>query len=136
MSQAQQLIKGKLPAEMDRLRFSDPVTIRTMTLLVMIALLLVLPALPAYAQGPGGAITDAFRSIIETVTGILQGLAVVAGILGLTLWGFSKIARPVFPELSALTQQYIGSFMIGIAVIYVATTIVETIAGELEGVGG
>ena len=119
-----------------RLGLFDPITLRFVTSLVLLALLLVVPTTGALAQDAGGAITEAFAAIIETVTGILQGLAVVAGILGLTLWGFAKIARPIFPELSALTQQYIGSFMIGIAVIFVASTVVESIAGALEGAGG
>ena len=54
--------------------------------------------------------------MVTTITGIIQGLAVVVGILGLSIWGLARIARPVFPELSSLTNQYIGSLVIGVVI--------------------
>ena len=108
------------------------VTARVMTLLVVVGLLLVLPAAPALAQG-GDGISSALGQIVESITNIIQGLTVVVGILGLTLWGFAKVARPIFPELSQLTNQYVGQFVLGVVVVFVAATIVEEIASAVGG---
>lgn len=117
---------------MNQLMTLDPVTIRCMTMLVVVGLLLVAPAGPALAQG-GDEITTALSSVVETITGIIQGLAVVVGIAGLSLWGLARIARPVFPELSNLTNQYIGSLVIGTIVVFVAATVVEGLASAVQG---
>ena len=123
-SQGQQFINN--------LRVLDPATIRLVTLLIMIGLLLVLPAGTALAQG-GDEITTAFSGVVETIVGIIQGLAVVVGIAGLSVWGLARIARPIFPELSNLTQQYIGSLVIGVVVVFVAATVVEGLASAVGG---
>ena len=107
-----------------------PVTARVATLLVMTGLLLVLPAAPAFAQG---GISAALGDIVQSITDIIQGLTVVVGILGLTLWGFAKVARPIFPELSQLTNQYVGQFVLGVVVVFVAATVVEEIAAAVGG---
>ena len=123
-SQGQQFI--------DNLRVLDPATIRLMTALIMVGLLLALPAGTALAQG-GDEITTAFSGVVETIVGIIQGLAVVVGIAGLSVWGLARIARPIFPELSNLTQQYIGSLVIGVVVVFVAATVVEGLASAVGG---
>jgi quinol-cytochrome oxidoreductase complex cytochrome b subunit len=112
-----------------KLHFTDPVTIRAITGLVMVGLLLVLPAGEALAQDE---ITTAFSNVVTTITGIIQGLAVVVGILGLSIWGLAKIARPVFPELSSLTNQYIGGLVVGVVVVFLAATVVEALASAIE----
>jgi type IV secretory pathway VirB2 component (pilin) len=123
-SQGQQFINN--------LRVLDPATIRLMTALIMVGLLLALPAGTALAQG-GDEITTAFSGVVETIVGIIQGLAVVVGIAGLSIWGLARIARPIFPELSNLTQQYIGSLVIGVVVVFVAATVVEGLASAVGG---
>lgn len=110
----------------------DPVTIRVVALLLLIGILLVTPADSAMAQG-GDEITTAFTEVVTTITGIIQGLAVVVGIAGLSIWGLARIARPVFPEMSQLTSQYIGSLVIGVVVVFLAATVVEGLAGAVGG---
>ena len=125
-------LRNKTQTYFRNLDLTDPVTIRFMTFLVMVALLLVVPAGNAFAQDE---ITNAFSNVVTTITGIIQGLAIVVGILGLSIWGFAKIARPVFPELAGLTQQYIGSLVTGVVVVFLAATVVEALASAVEGSG-
>ena len=110
----------------------DPITIRLITMLIVVGVLLVVPAGVALAQG-GDEITTAFSGVVETIVGIIQGLAVVVGIAGLSIWGLAKIARPIFPELSNLTQQYIGGLVVGVVVVFVAATVVEGLAAAVGG---
>ncbi len=105
---------------------------RIMTLLLMTGLLLGL-ATPALAQGGGGSIGGAIDSIVTAITDIIQTVCVGLGILGLSIWGIGKIARPVFPQISALTANYMGDLMIGIAVVFVASQIVEGLASAMGG---
>jgi hypothetical protein len=70
---------------------------------------------------------------VTTIIDIIQSLTVVVGILGVTIWGFGKVARPVFPEISQLTNQYVSQFIIGIVVVFVATTVVEGLASAIGG---
>lgn len=105
---------------------------RIMTLLLMTSLLLGLAA-PAMAQGGGGSIGGAIDSIVTAITDIIQTVCVGLGILGLSIWGIGKIARPVFPQISALTANYMGDLMIGIAVVFVASQIVEGLASAMGG---
>ena len=109
--------------------FTDPITIRLITFTIMLGMLLVVPAGNAFAQDE---ITTAFGNVVTTITGIIQGLAVVIGILGLSIWGLAKIARPVFPELSNLTNQYIGGLVVGVVVVFLAATVVEALASAVE----
>jgi hypothetical protein len=129
---AAQVAKGSVKKGIGHLWVLNPVTIRLVTLLVMIGIVLVVPAGAALAQG-GDEITTAFAAVVETITGIIQGLAVVVGIAGLSVWGLARIARPIFPELSQLTSQYIGSLVIGVIIVFVAATVVE---GLVSAVGG
>jgi type IV secretory pathway VirB2 component (pilin) len=122
--------KGQRRQFIDKLHLLDPATIRLITALIMVGILLVLPAGSALAQDE---ITTAFTEVVETITGIIQGLAVVVGIAGLSIWGLARIARPIFPELSNLTQQYIGSLVIGVIVVFVAATVVEGLASAVGG---
>jgi hypothetical protein len=46
------------------------------------------------------------------------------------------VARPVFPQISGLTQNYIPDLMIGIAVVLVATQIVEALVSSMGGAAG
>ena len=126
-------VAGRGRQVINNLSVGDPVTVRLMTMLVMVGILLVLPAGAALAQGGGDEITAAFSGVVETITGIIQGLAVVVGIAGLSVWGFAKIARPIFPEISNLTQQYIGSLVVGVIVVFVAATVVEGLASAVGG---
>jgi type IV secretory pathway VirB2 component (pilin) len=113
-----------------RLKLSDPVTVRVITFLITFGILVVLLAAPALAQGD--EITQTFSTIVTTITGIIQGLAVVVGILGLSVWGLAKIARPIFPEMSNLTQQYIPGLIIGVVVVFVAAVVVEGLANAVQ----
>ena len=117
---------------MPALRRLDPITIRLITMLIVVGVLLVVPAGVALAQG-GDEITTAFSGVVETIVGIIQGLAVVVGIAGLSIWGLAKIARPIFPELSNLTNQYIGGLVVGVVVVFVAATVVEGLAAAVGG---
>lgn len=127
-------IKDSLKATMNGLKMGDPVATRTVTLLVMVGLLAVLPAGSALAGG--GEITAAFSGVVETIIGIIQGLAVVVGIAGLSLWGLAKIARPIFPELSNLTNQYISGLVVGVIFVFVAATVVQALADAVGGAAG
>ncbi|MCQ3976982.1 MAG: hypothetical protein DPW09_26430 [Anaerolineae bacterium] len=105
---------------------------RIITLLLMTGLLLGL-ATPALAQGGGGSIGGALDTIVTAITDIIQTVCVGLGILGLSIWGIGKIARPVFPQISGLTANYMGDLMIGIAVVFVASQIVEGLASAMGG---
>jgi hypothetical protein len=109
----------------------NPITLRTITILVMLGLLLVGPAGAALAQD-GAGISEAFSGVVTTITDIIQSLTVVVGILGVTIWGFGKVARPIFPEVSSLTQQYISQFLVGVVAVFIAATVVEGITSALS----
>lgn len=85
---------------------------------------------PAFADGGVGAALD---SVVKAVTDVIQSVAVGAGILGLSIWGIAKVARPMFPQISGMAQNYIPDLLIGLAVIFVATEVVESLAGQLGG---
>jgi type IV secretory pathway VirB2 component (pilin) len=123
-------IRNKTKDLFGNLKVPNPMTIRVITFLITFGVLAVLFAAPALAQGD--EITQTFSTVVTTITGIIQGLAVVVGILGLSVWGLAKIARPIFPEMSNLTQQYIGSLIIGVVVVFVAATVVEGLANAVQ----
>ncbi len=123
------VFKNKTRTFVSNIDLTDPMTIRLITGLIVVGMLLVLPAGNALAQDE---ITTAFSNVVTTITGIIQGLAVVIGILGLSIWGLAKIARPVFPELSNLTNQYIGGLVVGVVVVFLAATVVEALASAIE----
>jgi hypothetical protein len=100
-----------------------------------IALLVFMVVMPAYAQD-GSGIGDVVNSLVTSITDIIQSVAVGAGILGLTFWGIGKVVRPMFPQVSALTQNYIPDLLIGIAVVLVAATVVEGLVSSLGGASG
>jgi hypothetical protein len=127
-----QTMKSKTKKFIYNLIVLDPITIRLITMLIVVGVLLVVPAGVALAQG-GDEITTAFSGVVETIVGIIQGLAVVVGIAGLSIWGLAKIARPIFPELSNLTNQYIGGLVVGVVVVFVAATVVEGLAAAVGG---
>jgi len=132
LTTAVQTVTGRAKKFHNNLVALNPATIRLVTLLVMVGILLIAPAGSALAQG-GDEITTAFSNVVTTITGIIQGLAVVVGIAGLSLWGLARIARPVFPEMSQLTSQYIGSLVVGVIIVFVAATVVEGLASAVQG---
>jgi hypothetical protein len=85
---------------------------------------------PAFAQG---GIGDVLANIITAVTDTIQSFAVGLGALGLLMWGAGKLARPVFPQISQMTANYIPDLMIGLAVVFTASQIVEGLAAVLGG---
>jgi hypothetical protein len=110
--------------------------IRLCAFIVTIGVLLGAPVLGgglAFAQSGGGDVAAAFTDIVTTITDIIQSLTVVVGILGITFWGFGKVARPVFPEVSQMTNQYINGFLVGIVAVFVATSVVEALASAVGG---
>lgn len=111
------------------------VSVKVATYLVMVGLLLVLPASAALAQG-GGDVAAAFSGIVTTITDIIKSLTMVVGILGITFWGFGKVARPIFPEISQMTSQYINGFLVGIVAVYIAATVVEALTSAIGGSAG
>lgn len=98
--------------------------------LAAITLVVLFGATPALAQEGVGAALD---SVVTAVTEVIQSVAIGAGILGLSLWGISKVARPMFPQIAGIAQNYIPDLLIGLAVIFVATEVVESLAGQLGG---
>lgn len=110
-------------------RNASPV-VHLLVLLVIGSVLL--SASPAFAQDGVGAALD---SVVKAVTDVIQSVAVGAGILGLSIWGISKVARPMFPQIASVAQNYIPDLLIGLAVIFVATEVVESLASTLGGGG-
>ncbi len=106
----------------------SPRTVRIITVLMMSGLLL---AAPAMAQGGAGSLGGAIEGIVTAITGIIQTVCIALGILGLSIWGIGKVARPVFPQIAGMTQNYISDLMIGIAVVYIATEVVEGLQSAL-----
>jgi hypothetical protein len=110
--------------------------IRLCAFIVTLGVMLGAPVLSggvAFAQSGGGDVAAAFTDIVTAITDIIQSLTVVVGILGITFWGFGKVARPVFPEISQMTNQYINGFLIGIVAVFVATSVVEALASAIGG---
>jgi type IV secretory pathway VirB2 component (pilin) len=107
---------------------------RWVTVAVTLVLALGLAA-PALAQG-GGGVGDVVNTMVKSITDIIQSICVGAGILGLSMWAIGKVVRPVFPQVSGLTQNYIPDLLIGIAVVFVASQIVEGLASSLGASGG
>ena len=50
----------------------------------------------------------AINFLVESITEIIQGVAVGAGILGLSIWGLGKVTRPVFPQIAQMAGNYIS----------------------------
>lgn len=102
--------------------------VRLMTLIVMMGIMSV--AVPALAQdGLGGSL----GGIVTSITELIQQLTLVVGVLGIVLWGFGKVARPIFPEISQLTSQYFSNFIIGVVAVFAAAEIVDMVAGAVGG---
>ncbi len=109
------------------------VAVRVMTLVLVFGFLISLEATPALAnQNSPADFGEAISTIVEAITGIIQSIAVGLGILGLTIWGLAKLARPVFPEISQQVQGYIPGLMIGLVVIFLAG---EIVGGLAEAIG-
>lgn len=96
------------------------------------ALVIVSLAAPALAQG-GTGVGEVVTNLVTSITDIIQSVAIAAGILGLSFWGIGKVARPVFPQVAGLTQNYIPDLLIGVAVVFVASQIVEGLANAIGG---
>lgn len=110
--------------------------IRLCVCLIMMGLLWGAPLLVGEAYAQGDEITAAFTGILTTITGMIQSLTVIVGILGITFWGFGKVARPIFPDISQMTSQYINGFLVGIVAVYVATSVVEALAEAVGSAAG
>ena len=108
-----------------------PKAIRLLTLLVTFSVLVGMAA-PAFAQG-GGGVGEVVSNLVTAITDIIQSVAIAAGIAGLSFWGFGKILRPVFPQVAGLTQNYIPDLLIGIAVVFIASQVVEGLASAVGG---
>jgi len=107
------------------IKVSYPI-VRLMTFIVLVGVLAV--AHPALAQdGIGGSL----ESIVTSITELIQQLTLVVGVLGIVIWGFGKVARPIFPEVSQLTAQYFNQFIIGVVVVFTAAEIVDMVAGAV-----
>ena len=102
---------------------------RMISLILCLGLLLGYSS-PAYAQDAMG---DTITSLVESITEIIQGVAVGAGILGLSIWGLGKVTRPVFPQIAQMAGNYISDLLIGVAVIFVAAEIVQGISSAIGG---
>ena len=83
---------------------------------------------PVLAQDEIGAV---IATLVETITGIISSAAIGIGVLGLTMWAVGKIARPVFPQISQMTSNYIPDLLIGIAFVFVASSVVNGLAGAM-----
>ena len=77
------------------------------------------------------ALLSSRKVVGQLIFVILLLLSVGAGILGLTFWGIGKVVRPMFPQVSAMTQNYIPDLLIGIAVVLVASQVVESLVSSL-----
>lgn len=100
--------------------------------LAMVGLLLAGTAGPALAaQGGGGGIGGALDSVVTAITDIIQTVCIGLGILGLSIWGIGKIARPIFPQIGQFTQNYMSDLIIGLAVVFIASQVVEGLASAL-----
>ena len=98
--------------------------------LVMVLVIVLGGIVPVYAQT--GDLIDAIGNVVTTITDIIQGVAIAAGIAGLSVWGFAKVARPVFPQISQLAANYIPDLLVGVGVVFVAATVVEALAGAFS----
>jgi len=85
-------------------------------------------ATPAFAQ-----VGEVVANLVTSVTDIIQSIAVAAGVLGLSVWGIGKVTRPVFPQIASLTQNYIPDLLVGVAVVFVASQLVEGLANAIGG---
>ncbi len=107
------------------------VATRIVTLILVIGII-GLAAAPALAnQNSPGDFGEAIATIVEAITGIIQSVAIGLGVLGLSIWGLAKLARPIFPEISQQVQGYIPGLMIGLVVIFLATEIVEGLSSAI-----
>ena len=108
---------------------------RQLAIIVVTVVMLLGLAAPALASD-GSGMGDVVNTMVKAITDIIQSICIGAGILGLSIWAIGKIARPVFPQISGLTQNYIPDLLIGIAVVFVATQIVEALASAMGGASG
>ena len=91
-------------------------------------------ASPAWAQD-GTGLGEAIGGMVTVVTDIIQSVCIGLGILGLSIWGLGKVTRPIFPQLAGMTQNYISDLFIGLAVVFIASTVVEGVAQAMEAGG-
>ena len=86
---------------------------------------------PVFAAGTQDEIGDVIATLVETITTIIRNIAVGIGALGLTTWAVGKIARPLFPQISQMTSNYIPDLLIGIAFVFVASSVVNGLASAM-----
>lgn len=111
----------------------NPVIVIKIIVGIVILAILIGGITPVLAQGGGSDIGDTLNEVITNIVDIIQKITIGIAVLGLALWALGKIARPVFPQLSQLTANYISEFIIGIVVIFSVTKIVEGIANAVGG---
>lgn len=103
--------------------------VRVVVWIALAGIALYAPPVLADAGGIGGVVAG----MIEAITGIIQTIAVGAGVLGLSIWAIGKVVRPYFPQVSGMTSNYIPDLLVGVAVVFVASEIVQGIADALGG---
>lgn len=112
---------------------ATPYHARLISLTMAIILAVAIIAGGSTVQAQTGELIDAIGNVVTIITDIIQGVAIAAGIAGLSIWGFSKVARPVFPQIAQIAANYIPDLLVGVAVVFVAATVVEALAGALGG---
>lgn len=75
--------------------------------------------------GPG----EQIRLLLESIAPELRVIGIALMTIGFLIWGLSKLAAPMFPEMAAQTQGYITKAFIGMVVIGLATTLSSWIGG-------
>ena len=115
----------------------NPARVAKIIIWIVMLAILIGGITPVLAQGGGGGdIGGTLNEIIDNVVGIIQQITIGVAILGLVIWALGKVARPVFPQLSQMTANYITEFIIGIVVVFAATKIVQGIANAVGAGGG
>lgn len=90
---------------------------------IALAILLAATASPAYAQAAGGDLGGFIQNLIDLLnSGIVRGLAVLAVIITGIVWMFGQ-----------LDLRRAGTVVVGIIVIFGASTIVDLITGGSGG---
>jgi hypothetical protein len=121
-----------LPIDTDQNRplFKNPLFMLRVGILFALVVMM-LYGQPVYAQG--GPLGDVVNNLVEQIVSLVQSVAVGLGIMGLVLWAVAKLARPIFPQIAGIAANYIPDLLIGLAFIFVATEIVEAVAGAFGG---
>ncbi len=71
-------------------------------------------------------------NLAVAMTGFIHTLTLVVGVLGLTIWGLAKIARPIAPDLAGSTGGYISSLVFDGLVVMAGSTVLRVVAEVLS----